>query len=73
MILCTGRGGVLCFLKVLVAVLVCVDPNPGLLIVDCKRVGHASRGADDTSNFGANTAKELVALTASTSVDGSAS
>ena len=32
-------------------------------IVACKRVGHTSRGADDTSNFGANAAKELVALT----------
>ena len=38
-------------------------------IVDCKRVGHASGEADDTSNFGANAAKKLATLTASTSVD----
>ena len=38
-------------------------------IVDCKKINHASREANNTSNFGANAAKKLAALNASTSVD----
>ena len=40
-------------------------------IIDCKKVGHASNKADNTSNFSTNTAKKLAALTASILVNSS--